>query len=165
MRLTGLTAALLIAAAPAAGFVAVPAAPVRGTAAPAAAQAPLPRTALTLIAGREKRRYAVELARTPAQQAAGMMFRRKMARDEGMLFPFARAEPGVSFWMENTILPLDIIFIGSDARVINIAADCKPLSRNFVYAAGPTLAVLELNGGEAARIGLRPGDKVDYTLP
>ncbi len=129
-----------------------------------AAQPPLPKIKVTLIVGRDKRRYDAELARTPAQQSAGLMFRRSMARDQGMIFPFATPQP-VSFWMENTILPLDIVFIGPDRRILNIAADAKPFSKNFVYSAGPTAAVLELNAGEAARIGLRPGDKVEYTLP
>ncbi len=156
MRLLRLVA-LLCLALPPAGAAAL--APVI-----AAAQPPLPRITVTLLVGRDKKRYAAELARTPAQQSAGLMFRRVMARDQAMIFPFVTPQP-VSFWMENTVLPLDIIFIGPDRRVLNIAADAKPFSKNFVYSAGPTAAVLELNAGEAARIGLRPGDKVDYALP
>ena len=156
MRLLRLAAALSFAVAP---FGAAALAP-----AITAAQPPLPRIPVTLVIGRDKKRYDAELARTPAQQSAGLMFRKAMARDQGMLFPFATPQP-VSFWMENTILPLDIVFIGPDRRILNIAADAKPFSKNFVYSAGVTAAVLELNAGEAARIGLRPGDKVDYTLP
>ena len=148
-------AALLLAAGPS----------TAANAAITAAQAELPRTQVTLHVGKAKRRYSAEVARTPAQQSAGLMFRRRMARDQAMLFPFARAQTGVSFWMENTVLPLDIVFIGGDGRVINIAADAKPFSRAFVFAAGPTAAVLELNAGEAARVGLRPGDLVEYKLP
>ena len=127
------------------------------------AQATLPRIPLTLRTGKTAHRYSVELARLPEEQQAGMMFRTRMARNEGMLFPFAEARP-LAFWMENTVLPLDIVFIGTDSRVVNVAQG-KPYSREMIPSAGPAAAVLELNLGEAARIGLKPGDVVEYRLP
>lgn len=105
--------------------------------------------------------YRVELAETQAQQAIGMMFRKQMPRDTGMLFPMRPARPA-SFYMRNTYLPLDLIFIGPDRRVLNIGANAVPLSESLVSSAGPVSAVLELRGGEAARIGLKPGDKVSW---
>jgi len=105
--------------------------------------------------------YTVELAQTQAQQAIGMMFRKDMPRNTGMLFPMSPARPA-SFYMRNTYLPLDIIFIGPDKRVLNIGANAVPLSENLVSSTGPVSAVLELRGGEAARIGLKPGDKVNW---
>ena len=81
-----------------------------------------------------------------------------------MLFPFATARV-MTFWMENTWLPLDLVFIGDDGKVAGIAADAKPMSRDIISSQVPARAVLELNGGEAARIGLRPGDMVSYKLP
>jgi uncharacterized membrane protein (UPF0127 family) len=129
-----------------------------------AAQPQLAMVPLTLVTATGKHRYKVEVAATPDQQEAGLMFRRKMAAGHGMIFPFDPAR-SASFWMENTILPLDLIFIAPDRRVLRVAANAKPYSRDFIDSGGVVTAVLELNAGEAARIGLRPGDKVDYKLP
>lgn len=105
-------------------------------------------------------RYRAEVARTPEQQARGLMYRRTMARDAGMLFPFP--EPRMaSFWMSNTYLPLDIIFISPQGRVVNVG-EGVPLTLDTVESAAPAGSVLELNRGEAARIGLAPGDRVSW---
>lgn len=150
-----LAAALLLCTLPVANVAALPI---------VAAQAELPRTKLTLEADRGRHKYSVEVAATPEQQERGLMFRTRMAANQGMIFPFAPPRPA-SFWMENTILPLDIVFIGADSRVLNVAANAKPYSRDLIQSAGVAAAVLELNAGEAARIGLKPGDRVRYTLP
>ena len=105
-------------------------------------------------------RYVVEIARTPEEQARGLMYRRSMPRDRGMVFPMEPPRPA-SFWMSNTYIPLDIIFIGPDGAVLNVGHG-KPLSLQTVESLGPAAAVLELNAGEAARIGLKPGDKVAW---
>lgn len=105
--------------------------------------------------------FAVEIARTPMEQAQGLMFRTRMAPDEGMLFP--RDPPGpASFWMKNTVLSLDIIFIGPDDRVINVAANTVPYSEDPVVSEGPAAAVLELNAGRAAELGIGPGALVRW---
>lgn len=138
------------------------------TAIPSCAAAPadppviiLPTTPVTLTtADGRKHVYTAEVARTSEQQARGLMFRRKMARSAGMIFPMKPARPS-SFWMENTYLPLDIIFIGAGNEVLNITYG-KPLSTDTVDSLGPASAVLELNAGEAKRIGLKPGDKISY---
>ena len=103
--------------------------------------------------------FQVEVARSFAEQEKGLMFRTYMGADEGMLFPM---EPprNAAFWMKNTVIPLDIIFIGPDNRVINVAADAVPYSEESIPSAGPTKAVLELPGGRAAQIGLMPGDRI-----
>ncbi|WP_237831434.1 DUF192 domain-containing protein [Sandaracinobacteroides sayramensis] len=101
------------------------------------------------------------MAATAAQQAHGMMFRTKMAPETGMLFPMSPPREA-GFWMENTLIPLDLVFIGADRKVRNIAAEAVPHSRATLSSIGPVAAVLELKGGEAARIGLKPGDKVDW---
>lgn len=94
-----------------------------------------------------------------------MMYRRSMpANHYGMIFPFATSRV-LTFWMENTWLPLDLVFIGDDGKVVSIAADAKPMSRDIISSQVPARSMLELNGGEAARIGLQPGDKVTYKLP
>jgi uncharacterized membrane protein (UPF0127 family) len=105
--------------------------------------------------------FRVEVARSEAEQAKGLMFRTAMGPDEGMLFP--RTPPDIaSFWMRNTVIPLDIVFIGLDHRIINIAANAVPYDETPLSAKGTTLAVLELNGGRASALGIGPGDKVEW---
>jgi len=99
--------------------------------------------------------------RTPQEQARGLMFRTELGPNEGMVFP--RNPPDVaSFWMKNTPLPLDIIFIGEDGRIMNIAANTVPYSLDSVSAVGLTSAVLEIPGGRAAELGIEPGDAVEW---
>lgn len=104
--------------------------------------------------------YKVEFADTANQQATGMMFRKSMAPDSGMLFPMQPARLA-TFYMRNTYVPLDIIFIGEGGRVLNVGKG-EPLNEDIVAADGLTIAVLELKGGEAARIGLKSGDRIQW---
>jgi uncharacterized membrane protein (UPF0127 family) len=108
--------------------------------------------------------FRVEVAASPEEQARGLMFRTELGDFEGMLFPSATPEPR-SFWMKNTPLSLDIIFIGPDGRILNIAADTVPYSLTPVNSIGPASAVLELRAGRTKALGIEPGDKVSYTLP
>lgn len=105
--------------------------------------------------------YKVELAASPEQQAHGMMFRTKMAPQTGMLFPM-QPPRSASFWMRNTLIPLDLVFIGTNGKVRNIIAGAVPKSEVPLNSVGPVAAVLELASGEAERIGLRPGDSVSW---
>lgn len=105
--------------------------------------------------------YKAEVARTPEQQAQGLMYRKAMARDAGMIFPFPQPRMA-SFWMANTLLPLDIIFISPEGRVINVG-EGVPLSTATVESTAPAGSVLELNRGEAARIGLKAGDRISWS--
>jgi uncharacterized membrane protein (UPF0127 family) len=123
-------------------------------------QTGLKQVLLTIeTAGGKRHSYKVEVAATPAQQAHGMMFRTRMAPMTGMIFPMDPPRQA-AFWMENTLIPLDLLFIGADGRIRNIIANAVPKSRAQLPSAGPVAAVLELAGGEADRIGARPGDKV-----
>ena len=106
-------------------------------------------------------RFAVEVADTPEAQSKGLMFRTELGPDEGMIFPYD-GTTAQSFWMKNTPLPLDIIFIGPDSRIANIAAMTTPYSLDSVYSVGAVLGVLELAGGRAAELGIEPGDKVEW---
>ena len=116
---------------------------------------------LTVAHAGKVHRFRVEVARSSAEQAKGLMFRARMGPDEGMLFP--RTPPDVpSFWMRNTVIPLDIIFVGSDRRILNIAANARPYDETPLAAIGVSIAVLELNGGRAAQLGLAAGDRVDW---
>lgn len=103
----------------------------------------------------------VEIADDDAERERGLMFRRELAPDRGMLFIFDRAEPQ-SFWMRNTYIPLDIIYIGPTGRIVSIAENTTPLSEAPIPSAGPAQYVLELKGGRAAEIGARPGDLVRH---
>ena len=107
--------------------------------------------------------FRTELAATPEQQAQGMMYRTGMGPDEAMLFP--SAEPTArAFWMKNTPIPLDIIFIGLDGRIANIAAMAEPYSEKQIYSIGSASAVREIAGGRAAELGIKQGDQVTYDL-
>lgn len=119
---------------------------------------------LTVERGGKRLPFRVELADTPEAQARGLMFRTELGDNEGMIFPSAVPEPR-SFWMKNTPLSLDIIFIGPDGRIANIAANTTPYSLESVRSDGLASAVLELRAGRAKELGIVPGDKVSYSLP
>jgi uncharacterized membrane protein (UPF0127 family) len=125
---------------------------------PAAAQEPV-REELIVATKAGEQRFQVEIADDARERARGLMFRREMAKDHGMLFDFGSEQPA-SFWMENTYLPLDMIFIKADATVESIAERTTPLSRRSVPSKGPVRYVLEINGGLSDELGIRPGDKV-----
>jgi uncharacterized membrane protein (UPF0127 family) len=103
--------------------------------------------------------FEVELAETPGQRGRGLMFRTEMAADHGMLFDFEPPKVA-SMWMRNTYLPLDMLFIRGDGTISSIAADTTPLSDTVIRSQEPVAAVLELNAGTAANLGIRPGDRV-----
>jgi uncharacterized membrane protein (UPF0127 family) len=119
----------------------------------------LPRTVVTVTTTSGDHRFHSEIADTPAAQECGLMFRKKMPRDAGMWFPVLPPRPA-SFWMKNTILSLDIVFVAPNGRVLTIASRAKPYSLDLIDSGGTIAGVLELNAGEAGRIGMKPGDKV-----
>lgn len=106
-----------------------------------------------------RHRFHIELAITSAQQAQGLMYRKVMAADAGMLFIFEDSRQA-SFWMKNTLIPLDLLFVRADGRIANIRPMAEPLSLAGLNSDGPVKAVLEINGGMAARLGIRAGDRV-----
>lgn len=131
---------------------------------PAAALETFGRSSLTVeTVGGGRYRFDVEMAETPAQQAQGLMFREKMAADAGMLFVYDRPQPA-SFWMKNTLIPLDMIFIGADGRIVNIHQNAVPHSEAAVNSAGPVKGILEINGGMSSRLGIRAGDRVVHPV-
>jgi len=130
----------------------------------AASEAGLDQVRLCIDSGAKTLAFSVEIARTSAQQARGLMFRTSLADDRGMLFPFPDTRMA-SFWMKNTVIPLDIIFIRADGRIENIAANTTPYSTDPVESTAPVVAVLELRGGLAAERGIKPGDRVRWTAP
>lgn len=118
---------------------------------------------IDLVVDREGKRlpFRVELADTPEAQTRGLMFRTSLGDNEGMLFPSEVPTPR-SFWMKNTPLSLDIIFVGADGRISNIVANTVPYSLDSVPSAGFAIAVLELRAGRAAELGIVPGDRVSW---
>lgn len=116
------------------------------------------------IVGREGRHiFAVEVMRNDADRARGLMYRRTMPPDHGMLFDFQAVAP-VAMWMKNTYLPLDMLFIRADGTIAKIAAETEPLSTKVIPSNEPVLSVLELNAGTAARLKLHAGDRVEHPL-
>ena len=105
--------------------------------------------------------FKVEVARTESEQARGLMFRESLAPDAGMIFPMDPPRPA-SFWMKNTVIPLDMIFIRADGTIARIAADTVPYSLDPVDSGEPVAAVLELAGGRAAALGISEGDRVTW---
>src|SRR5580658_1037155 len=116
---------------------------------------------LEIVTATGRHAFQVEIANDDATRERGLMDRRYMAPDHGMLFEFDRDAP-VSFWMKNTYIPLDMIFIAPSGVVTRIAANAEPLSERVIPSGDPCAAVLELNGGTAAAIGLKVGDKVRH---
>ena len=121
----------------------------------------LPVVPLTVWRGDRKLSFQVEVATSSAEQAKGLMFRTAMGPGEGMIFPMKPARMA-SFWMRNTVIPLDIIFIGVDGRISNIAANAEPYSERPLASIGEVKGVLELAGGRAAELGIVPGDRVEW---
>jgi len=116
---------------------------------------------LTVITDTGSHTFQVEVAATPEQQEHGLMFRTTMGADEGMIFPMDPPRRS-AFWMRNTVIGLDIVFIGKDHRVLNVAANAVPYDETPLPSDGLAAAVLELNAGRAAQIGLRPGSRVSW---
>lgn len=107
--------------------------------------------------------FSVEVANTPQRRTTGLMNRQDLPADSGMLFDFTRSAP-VSMWMKDTLIPLDMLFIRSDGVISNIAERTVPGSLTPIDSTGPVLAVLELNGGTSARLGIKPGDLIIHPI-
>jgi uncharacterized protein len=157
LRATSVTALALAAAL----RVLVPAAAPVVLATAAAAQAALEKLVVTTAQG--PRSFEVEVMRTDDERARGLMFRRYMPADRGMLFDFKQTQP-VMMWMKDTFIPLDMVFIRRDGTVSSIAENTEPHSTRTIASAEPVYAVLELNAGTAAKLGIKSGDKVEHPL-
>ncbi|MGA8821685.1 MAG: DUF192 domain-containing protein [Pseudolabrys sp.] len=103
--------------------------------------------------------FAVEVVDNDADRAKGLMYRKELPEGRGMLFDFHR-EQEVSFWMQNTYIPLDMVFIRGDGRILRIAEKTEPMSTRLIPSGGPVRAVLEVVAGTAQKLGIAPGDRV-----
>ncbi len=118
---------------------------------------------LDIVTAGGPRDFQVEVMRTEPERERGLMFRRFLPADRGMLFVTQRAAPAM-MWMKNTYIPLDMVFIGADGRVVSTAENAEPLSERVIPSGGPALGVLELNAGTVAKYGIKAGDKVENAM-
>lgn len=109
----------------------------------------------------KKQNFIVEVARTQEEQAYGLMNRQTLSPDRGMIFPYAPPQP-VAFWMKNTLIPLDMVFIAPGGKILRIEENAVPLSLEPVGSGDAVEAVLELNGGRSAELGIAAGDQVKW---
>ena len=121
---------------------------------------PVDRTPLVVATSSGERSFSIEIADTSAEREAGLMFRHTMADDHGMLFVFERTDE-VDFWMKNTPMALDLIFIGQDGRIKAIKRG-EPESEAIISPGQPVRFVLELKAGTAARDGIKEGDLLSH---
>jgi len=117
------------------------------------------KSTLEIVSASGVHAFNVELATTEQERERGLMFRKELPPGQGMLFDFFSDQP-VSFWMHNTYLSLDMIFIRSDGRIMHIAENAKPMSDDLIPSGAPVRAVLEVIAGTARELGIKAGDKV-----
>ena len=119
---------------------------------------------LEIHSGKKVHRFTVEVAATPEQQQQGLMFRPQVKPNEGMIFPFKPAR-FASFWMRNTMVPLDMVFIRANGTIARIAVNTVPYSEANVPSGEPVAAVLELAGGRTVQLGIKQNDHVVWAQP
>jgi uncharacterized protein len=122
-----------------------------------------PTDPLVIVTGGKSIPFKVELADTPKESEMGLMYRASMAKDHGMIFDF-RPEREISMWMKNCLFPQDMLFLDGDGTVLAIAENARPGSERLINPGFPISSVLELNGGIAKELGIKPGDKVQHKL-
>ncbi len=116
---------------------------------------------VTIVNESGRHEFRSEVAATPAEQTRGLMFRESLADDAGMIFPMSPPRVA-SFWMRNTVIPLDMIFIAEGGVIANIARETEPLTLDSHVSDGPVIAVFEIAGGRAAELGIEAGDRVTW---
>ena len=121
------------------------------------------KSKLVIQTAKGKFPFDIELAVTPPQMEQGLMFRRSLAADAGMLFDYGDPQP-IAMWMKNTLIPLDMIFIGKDGTVVDFRERAVPMSLDTIEPKVPTRAVLEVNAGTVNRLGLRVGDTIHHAF-
>jgi hypothetical protein len=125
----------------------------------AALAAGLPRDVVLVEAGASQYRFEVEVADDPAERAEGLMYRESLADNAGMLFLYPEPQP-VEFWMKNTPLSLDIVFVRDDGTIARIAESTTPMSEDLIPSGEPVRAVLEVKAGTMRQLGVAPGDRL-----
>jgi len=129
------------------------------TALPAWALETFDTSEMTIQTAGGPQKFSIELALSNAQMEQGLMFRRSLAPNAGMLFDF-KSPTNVAMWMKNTVIPLDMLFLDTQGRIIDIHERAVPYSTDVIATKAPSRYVIELNGGTVARLGIKPGDQV-----
>jgi hypothetical protein len=125
--------------------------------------APLPLTTVVIESDRGQVTFKAEVAANSASQERGLMYRKQMPANAGMLFDFHKPQLE-NFWMKDTVLPLDLIFIRQNGTISSIAPDAVPFSEVTIPSAEPVRAVLEINAGRAAQLGIEPDQHVHNVI-
>lgn len=123
-----------------------------------------PLQPLSIVSKARTSNFTVEMADTPMKREYGLMCRKSLAPDRGMLFDFNQPTDDVAFWMRNTLIGLDIVYIAPNGTILSIARHARPLDETPIPAGGTVRAVLEIADGRADQLGLRPGDKVVHRI-
>jgi uncharacterized membrane protein (UPF0127 family) len=144
-------------------MLAAPAALLSGGALAQSRDVTFPKSSLVVVTNNREIKFDVELALNDAERSRGLMFREKLGPYDGMLFDFYQEAP-VSFWMKNTLIPLDMVFIAGDGTIKHVHSNAVPLSTDTIPSQFPVRAVLEINGGSARLLGIKPGDKVKHPI-
>ena len=144
-------------------FFAAPFVLAAGVAAGQGADVKFKRSSLVVETGGRELKFEVDMATNDTERSHGLMFRKSLGPYEGMLFDFHQEQP-VSFWMKNTLIPLDMVFIAADGTIRHIHSNAVPLSTDTIPSQFPVRGVLEINGGSAKLLGLKPGDKVKHPI-
>jgi uncharacterized membrane protein (UPF0127 family) len=118
---------------------------------------------LTIDTAKGPQHFKVELAQTPPQMEQGLMYRRALAPDAGMLFEYQKPQ-AVAFWMKNTLIPLDMLFVAPDGTILTIHERAVPLSLEPISSEEAVTGVIEVNGGTVARLGIKTGDRVHHAF-
>ena len=121
----------------------------------------LPKVPLTILSNGKQHKFVVEVPETTEQEEKGLMFRKAIAPNEGMLFGFVPPRP-VTLWMKDMLVPLDMLFIGPNGRISSIHENAVPMSLDPIVSTDPVIAVLEIPGGRSAALGIAPGDAVEW---
>jgi hypothetical protein len=127
------------------------------------AQSPLRKATLKITTSTGVHTFAIEVAETDEQKQRGLMFRRSLPENGGMLFPYSPPQE-ITMWMKNTYISLDMVFITSNGVVLRVAESTEPFSEAIIASEGNAAAVLEVIAGTARRLRIKPGDKVEYAL-
>jgi uncharacterized membrane protein (UPF0127 family) len=144
-------------------LLAAPAALMAGGALAQSSEITFQKSSLVVVTASREIKFEVELALNDAERSRGLMYREKLGPYDGMLFDFHQDAP-VSFWMKNTLIPLDMVFIAGDGTIKHVHANAVPLSTEAIPSQFPVRAVLEINGGSARLLGIKPGDKVKHPI-
>jgi hypothetical protein len=123
-----------------------------------------PLQPLSIVSKAKTAKFMVEMADTPMEREYGLMCRTSLAPDRGMLFDFGQPSDGVAFWMRNTLIGLDIVYIAPNGTILSIARHARPLDETPIPAGGTIRAVLEISDGRADQLGLKPGDKILHRI-